>query len=96
MFFAGWPPLSLKGNNCTVVLADESENVIDIPTFHVVGCNDPYIDGAMALYGLCDEDSAHLFDHGSGHFVPRDAQTLGELSAAAAALLDRVKSSVEA
>lgn len=49
------------------MLADESGEVIDIPTCHIVGCDDPYIDGAMALYSMCDQDSAELFDHGSGH-----------------------------
>lgn len=65
--------------------------MIDIPTCHVVGCNDPYIDGAMALYAMCDEDTADLFDHGSGHFVPRDAQTLGELSGAIQSMLEKMK-----
>ncbi|TWU77264.1 hypothetical protein ED733_003223 [Metarhizium rileyi] len=91
VFFAGWPPLSLKGEDCHIVLQDESEDAIDIPTCHVVGSNDPYIDGAMALYATCDEDLADLFDHGSGHFVPRDAQTLAELSSAVAALVDKAR-----
>lgn len=61
---------------------DELENMIDVPTCHIVGCNDPYIQGAMALFGMCDEDTAMLFDHGKGHTVPRDARTLEELSVA--------------
>lgn len=56
--------------------------VIDIPTCHVVGCSDPYIHGAVALYGICDEDTAILFDHGKGHTVPRDEVTVKELSEA--------------
>lgn len=63
-----------------MLLADEGEAVIDVPSCHVVGCNDPYIHGAMALYGMCDEDSAFLFDHGKGHTVPRDRRTLQELA----------------
>lgn len=36
LFFTGWPPVSPgKG----IVLADESEDMIDIPTLHVVGAN---------------------------------------------------------
>jgi hypothetical protein len=36
----------------------------------------------MALYGMCDDDLATLFDHGKGHTVPRDAKTVTELAAA--------------
>ncbi|KAG5927126.1 hypothetical protein E4U42_002575 [Claviceps africana] len=94
IFFAGWPPLSLKGGECSVVLADESEDTIDVPTCHVVGCDDPYIDGAMSLYSMCDQDSADLFDHGNGHFIPREAQTLTELSTNIAALIKKTESCV--
>jgi hypothetical protein len=64
------------------LLADECENIIDVPTCHIVGCNDPYIHGAMALFSMCDEDTATLFDHGKGHTIPRDAKTLAELAVA--------------
>ncbi|KZZ91760.1 Serine hydrolase FSH [Moelleriella libera RCEF 2490] len=80
VFFAGWPPVGLDNNDeVHCLLADECENLIDVPTCHVVGCNDPYIDGAMALFSMCDEDTAQLFDHGKGHTLPRDARTLQEL-----------------
>ncbi|KAG5984185.1 hypothetical protein E4U55_005798 [Claviceps digitariae] len=79
VFFAGWPPIRLADGAVECLLADECDNVIDVPTCHVVGCNDPYINGAMALFGMCDEDSAVLFDHGKGHTVPRDQRTLQEL-----------------
>ncbi|RKU40520.1 hypothetical protein DL546_002270 [Coniochaeta pulveracea] len=82
IFFAGWPPLRLEGDEVRCLLADECENIIDVPTCHIVGCNDPYIHGAMALFSMCDEDTAILFDHGKGHTIPRDAQTLAELAVA--------------
>ncbi|KAG6145387.1 hypothetical protein E4U24_004192 [Claviceps purpurea] len=93
IFFAGWPPLSLKGGQCNVILADESEDAIDIPTCHVVGSDDPYIDGAMSLHSMCDQDSAVLFDHGSGHFIPREPQTLSELTAAITAMTEQAEAS---
>ncbi|TVY71294.1 Esterase FUS5 [Lachnellula suecica] len=77
IFFNGWPPMQPKDG--TVVLSDQSEQVIDIPTLHCVGADDPYLHGAMALYNVCDEDTAILFDHGKGHTIPRDTQTLKEL-----------------
>lgn len=58
----------------------EAEDAIDIPTCHIVGCNDPYIDGSITLYDMCNEDKAELFDHGQGHVIPRDPRTLEELS----------------
>ncbi|RYP63533.1 hypothetical protein DL771_009229 [Monosporascus sp. 5C6A] len=82
IFFAGWPPVRLQGDHIQVLLPDEVENAIDVPTCHVIGCNDPYIHGAMALYSMCDEDTALLFDHGKGHTVPRDARTIRELAEA--------------
>lgn len=50
-----------------------------MPTLHVVGCSDPYILGAVALHNMCDQETAEIFDHGKGHTVPRDAQTILEL-----------------
>ncbi|PTB44903.1 uncharacterized protein TrAFT101_000372 [Trichoderma asperellum] len=82
IFFAGWPPVRIVDGRVQTLLADEHDVVIDIPTCHVVGCSDPYIHGAVALYGLCDEDTAILFDHGKGHTVPRDEVTVRELSEA--------------
>lgn len=72
-----------------ILLADESDAVIDVPTLHVVGCNDPYIMGAKALYNMCDEDLGELFDHGKGHTVPRDGQTIRELCGAVSRLNTR-------
>ena len=79
VFFAGWPPLNLQGD--MLVLADTCKELIDIPTCHVVGAGDPYLKGAVALYNVCDENTAILFDHGKGHTLPRDAKTIKELVA---------------
>ncbi|KAJ5825487.1 serine hydrolase FSH [Penicillium riverlandense] len=82
VFLAGWPPARLNPstNSVECVLADECLDVIDVPTCHIIGSNDPYIHGAMALYSVCDADTSVLFDHGKGHTVPRDAQTIEELA----------------
>ncbi|KAI9640184.1 hypothetical protein NHQ30_011421 [Ciborinia camelliae] len=77
VFFSGWPPVLPDSNQ--LVLVDECEVSIDIPTCHVVGAGDPYLPGSMALFNVCNEDSARLFDHGKGHTLPRDARTIGEL-----------------
>jgi len=79
IFFAGWPPMAVVNGQASLVLADSSDSLIDIPTFHVIGCNDPYLNGSMSLYTTCDEDFAQMFDHGQGHTVPRDPRTMNEL-----------------
>ncbi|PBP22212.1 hypothetical protein BUE80_DR006983 [Diplocarpon rosae] len=77
VFFAGWPPLNLESNE--MLLSDMSEEVVDVPTLHCIGADDPYLHGAMALFNICEQDEAVLFDHGKGHTIPRDAQTVKEL-----------------
>lgn len=77
IFFAGWPPVDPESHE--MVLIDVTEDLIDVPTLHCVGADDPYLLGAMALFNVCDQDRAILFDHGKGHTIPRDAQTLKEL-----------------
>lgn len=44
-----------------------------------VGSLDPYLHGSMALYNVCDPDTAYLFDHAKGHTIPRDKETVKEL-----------------
>lgn len=33
----------------------------------------------MALYNVCNADTAVLFDHAKGHTLPRDKDTIKEL-----------------
>jgi hypothetical protein len=78
VFFAGWPPLIVRDSK--IIIAETTEEYIEIPTCHVVGTGDPYLKGAVALYNVCDEDTAVMFDHGKGHTLPRDPKTLKELA----------------
>lgn len=82
VFFSGWPPVFIKGERVECILADEHEHLIEIPTLHIVGSKDPYIHGAVALFNVCDSETAMLFDHGKGHTLPRDERTVAELSLA--------------
>ncbi|KAK8151300.1 serine hydrolase FSH [Phyllosticta citrichinensis] len=95
IFFAGWPPVAIDQKDVRCVLADECDDVLDVPTLHIVGCDDPYIHGAMALFNVCDEDTAELFDHGKGHTVPRDARTLRELGDAVQRMVSKTTALVE-
>ncbi|QKX53223.1 uncharacterized protein TRUGW13939_00299 [Talaromyces rugulosus] len=89
IFFTGWPPIS-NGNG--PILSDESDVVVDVPTLHVVGANDPYCQGALALYNVCDPDVAMMFDTGKGHTVPRDAVVISELANEVKELIENTNS----
>ena len=43
------------------------------------GILDPYRCGAFALYNVCDENTAMLFETGKGHTIPRGGLVTQEL-----------------
>ncbi|KAK1753758.1 serine hydrolase FSH [Echria macrotheca] len=80
VFISGAPPLKFEGTDRIVAqLADEAGRVIDIPTFHIFGCDDAFLSSAIALFNVCDPATARMYDHGLGHIVPRDAENVGLL-----------------
>lgn len=79
VFISGAPPLRLEGQKIVSCLKDESGVVIDVPTFHIFGCDDAFLTSAVALYNVCDPDTAKMYDHGLGHIVPRDSENVGLL-----------------
>jgi hypothetical protein len=46
---------------------------------NAVGSLDPYVHGSLALFNVCDPDTAYLFDHAKGHTLPRVKDTVKEL-----------------
>ncbi|KAK0609891.1 serine hydrolase-domain-containing protein [Bombardia bombarda] len=79
IFISGAPPLKIENDTIKPQLADESGIVIDIPTFHIFGCDDAFLSSAVALFNVCDQEKAMMYDHGLGHIVPRDAENVGLL-----------------
>ncbi|KAJ5247160.1 hypothetical protein N7468_002143 [Penicillium chermesinum] len=78
VFLSGWPPVEPVTGGC--ILADDFEDeVIKIPTCHILGAADPFLDGAMALYNMCDPDTADIFDHGGGHVIPRNRDVVHQV-----------------
>jgi hypothetical protein len=45
----------------------------------IIGCQDPYLPGSVALFNICNPHTADLFDHGKGHTLPQDYLTVKEL-----------------
>ncbi|KAL8691097.1 MAG: hypothetical protein Q9218_003607 [Villophora microphyllina] len=70
VFMSGTPPAHYQKKD--VLLADETCERIKIPTTHILGSKDPAYRGSLALYNLCDEESAGIYDHGKTHTVPWD------------------------
>lgn len=70
---------------------DQAGIVIDIPTFHVFGCNDAFMGGAVALYNVCEPSKSAMFDHGLGHIVPRDAENVSMLADILEKLIPKVE-----
>ncbi|KAJ5166626.1 Serine hydrolase FSH [Penicillium canariense] len=86
MFITGWPPIHPEKG---IILADEVDDMIDVPSLHVVGANDPFRHGAYALYNVCDPDTAIFFDTGKGHTIPRSGLVIGELGDAVREMMSK-------
>jgi len=95
IFISGAPPLKIDGDDIKAQLADEVGAVIDIPTYHIFGCDDAFLSSAVALFNVCDQDKARMYDHGLGHIVPRDAENVGVLGKILQELIPRVVARTE-
>ncbi|KAH0292555.1 hypothetical protein M436DRAFT_73938 [Aureobasidium namibiae CBS 147.97] len=86
IFFMGWPAISETGP----VLSDEVEDLLEVQSLHIVGANDPYKDGALALYNLFDDNMVVFFDSAGGHTIPRHGKLLQELVQAVRDLVSNI------
>ena len=68
IFICSLPPFRSDRND--IMLADEIDERVEIPTAHIVGSKDPIYLASRALYNLCDRTSASIFDHGGAHAIP--------------------------
>ena len=51
-----------------------AEYQIRIPTVHIYGSRDPRYPASVQLAHFCEEDKRRIYDHGSGHEIPRNAE----------------------
>ena len=77
VFIGGFPPTERE---LGIVTESDVGQIIDIPTIHVMGTADPYIEAGQALYDVCNPEKAEMFGHAGGHVIPRDLSTLDELA----------------
>lgn len=69
ILICGAPPF--RPGNEDPYLADEVGKIISTPTLHILGAEDPGRCGGLALYNLCMDGTASLYDHGRSHEIPR-------------------------
>ena len=55
-----------------ILLADETDERIQIPTAHIVGSKDVFQLASKSLYNLCHQPSASIFEHSGTHTIPWD------------------------
>ncbi|KAL9065345.1 MAG: hypothetical protein Q9161_008291 [Pseudevernia consocians] len=84
------PPL--RSDTGDILLADEAAERIDIPTAHIVGSKDPGYQGGKALYNLCNQSSASIFDHGGAHTIPWDLASTRGIAKAISSVGERSQS----
>lgn len=51
---------------------------------------------AVALYNVCNQETAEICDHGLGHLVPRDVDTVRELADALESVIEGINRSTTA
>lgn len=71
LFYGGYAPYTSNGSQ--FVLADEVGAIFRFPTCHVIGSDDPMIDGCTTLLNLCDSAQATVVEGGAGHLMPQDS-----------------------
>ena len=48
----------------------------------------------MALYNVCDPDTAYIFDHAKGHTLPRDKHMVKELGDTVRRMIEEVNGGI--
>ena len=69
IFISGTPPM--RPADGEPYLADEMGEMIVTPTVHILGAKDPGRRGGVALFNLCTNGTASLYEHGQGHEIPK-------------------------
>ena len=52
-------------------LTDKIKEMIVTPTVHILRAKDPGRRGGVALFNLCTNGTASLYEHGQGHEIPK-------------------------
>ncbi|OJD32105.1 ef-hand calcium-binding domain protein [Diplodia corticola] len=63
---------------------------IDIPTVHVIGLKDEYLDHGKNLAGICNSRIQQVVTHDGGHQLPREGATVSRVAEAIQWAVDRM------
>ncbi len=93
IFASGLPPCDFEQGG--LLLADAHGEVFPMPTCHVIGSDDPMIDFSLALYNLCSQDKAVIFDHGHGHQLIWSSASLSKLAEVLGGMIKEIEAGGE-
>jgi Serine hydrolase (FSH1) len=89
LFYSRYAPYCLNGSK--FILADEVGRVFHFPTCHVIGSDDPMVDGCTTLLNLCDTAQATVVEGGAGHLMPQDSFSIEAVNEAFRKLVETVR-----
>jgi hypothetical protein len=70
VFIAAWPPIDVVDQR--KLTSEIVGQIIQIPTTHVIGANDPYMNEGICVRDMCNADKALTMMHKGMHEVPLD------------------------
>jgi predicted esterase len=88
VFICGGDAFDLNGEGA-VLTASLVGQVIDVPTAHIVGSKDPYLQASLRLIEICNRESRVVYEHRGDHEVPRDIKTTKEMVCAIKDVIDK-------
>ncbi|KAH6683358.1 serine hydrolase FSH [Halenospora varia] len=88
IFICAGKPIKISGKEdtgSTVI----NEEIVDIPTLHVIGKRDPVYADSLELSRKCKKDRREVLEFYGGHEVPMSARLVGEIATAFERIVER-------
>jgi hypothetical protein len=83
-------PQGLDNSGEGRLLSFEADNeVIKVPTAHIIGSKDPDFQSGVELSRICDHRTRQVFDHRAGHEVPRGTNLVSGMASVISKVFDR-------
>ncbi|KAH8687906.1 serine hydrolase FSH [Tricladium varicosporioides] len=88
IFICAGKPFNILGKNKTTSTA-MSEEIVDIPTLHVIGKRDPVYADSLELSRMCKKERREVLEFYGGHEVPMSTKLVGEIATAFEKVVER-------
>jgi predicted esterase len=79
IFICGINGLHSRGGGRVLNVVEDGE-IIQIPTVHILGSKDPYMQESLGLTRICDHRTRVVLDHKGGHEGPRGNAVVSEMA----------------